>query len=179
MSHQNIFLIGMPGSGKSTVGKALSKHLQMPFIDTDNEIVKRNGVSVATIFEIEGEAGFRQRETALITELTMLTNIVLATGGGAILSATNRANLRANGIVVHLNTDIDVLVQRTSRDQGRRNKRPLLAANNIEERLRELWLIRQPLYTETAHISIDANHTNRAKFIQQLMQAIALHTPVN
>lgn len=168
----------MPGSGKSTVGRALSKHLQMPFVDTDEEIVKRNGVPVATIFEIEGEAGFRQRETALIAELTTLTNTVLATGGGAILNAENRANLRANGIVVYLNADIEVLVQRTSRDQGVRNKRPLLTCDNVDARLRELLLIRQPLYVETAHIVVDANHTNRAKFIQQLMHAIASHQSV-
>jgi len=176
MIDQNIFLIGMPGSGKSTVGKALSKHLQMPFIDTDEEIVKRNGVSIATIFEIEGEAGFRQRETAVIAELTTLTSIILATGGGAILSAENCTNLRANGVVVYLGADIDVLVQRTSRDKGKRNKRPLLAVNNIDERLRNLLLIRQPLYLKTAHILVDANHTNRAKFIQHLIQKITAYT---
>ncbi len=172
-THQNIYLIGMPGSGKSTVGKALGKHLQMPFVDTDEEIVKRNGVAISTIFEIEGEAGFRLRESTLIAELTTFTNIVLATGGGAILNAESRAKLRANGIVVYLKADIDVLVQRTSRIQGKRNKRPLLAVDNVGERLRELMLIRQPLYTETAHITVDANNTNRTKFIQQLMHTIA------
>lgn len=174
-THQNIFLIGMPGSGKSTVGKALGKHLEMPFIDADEELVKRNGVAITTIFEIEGEVGFRQRETTVIAELTKLTNIVLATGGGAILNAENRANLRANGIVIYLKADIEVLVQRTSRDQGKRNKRPLLAVGNVDERLRNLLLIRQPLYAETAHITLDANNTNRTKFIQHLIQTIAAH----
>jgi shikimate kinase len=177
-THQNIFLIGMPGSGKSTVGKALSKLMQMPFVDTDEEIVKRNGVAITTIFEIEGETGFRLRETAVIAELTKLTNIILATGGGAILNAENRANLRANGVVVYLNADIDVLVQRTTQDKGKRNKRPLLDVTNVHARLHDLLLVRQPLYVETAHITVDANHTNRAKFIQHLIETIAAHNAV-
>ena len=149
--------------------------MQIPFIDTDEEIVKRNGVSVTTIFEIEGEAGFRLRETSVIAELTKLTNIVLASGGGAILNAENRANLRANGVVVYLKADIDVLVQRTTQDKGKRNKRPLLDVTNVHARLHDLLLIRQPLYVETAHITVDANHTNRTKFIQHLIETIAAH----
>jgi shikimate kinase len=183
----NIFLIGMPGAGKSTVGRALARKMDRLFIDTDEEIVKRNGVTIATIFEIEGEAGFRHRELGIIKELTQLRGIVMATGGGAILQADNRQALHANGCVVYLAASIEVLVERTSRDVGKytgkhmnKNKgnhktRPLLIGENIYQRLSELLAIRSPLYAETAHITVEANHTNCAEFIDKLAIKIAKH----
>jgi shikimate kinase len=171
----NIFLIGMPGVGKSTVGRALARQLGLSFVDADEELVARNGVEIATIFEIEGEAGFRQREASVIAELAERDGIVLATGGGAILRAENRAVLAANGVVVYLRAEIDVLVDRTSRDLGKRKKRPLLEGANIRQRLTELLAIREPLYQAIAHITVDANQTSRAKFLQKLIDAITSH----
>ena len=163
----------MPGAGKSTVGKALAKLLARPFVDTDEEIVRRNGVAIATIFEIEGEAGFRQREAAVIAELTGRTGIVLATGGGAILRADNRAALAARGVVVYLRAGLDVLVQRTAQDIGKRNKRPLLEQGDVHGKLNDLLLSREPLYNEIADLTIDANRTSRSQFAQELALEIA------
>ncbi len=170
---QNIFLIGMPGAGKSTVGKSLANILDMPFIDTDDEIVCRNGVEIATIFEIEGEAGFRQREAALIDELTQQNGMVMATGGGAILHPENRVALSARGLVVYLHADVDTLVKRTSQMGGKRNKRPLLSNANVHERLTGLLAVRGPLYNEIADLTININHTNRLQLARVLASEIA------
>lgn len=171
--HQNIFLIGMPGAGKSTVGKALAKLLGLPFVDSDEEIVSRNGVGIATIFEIEGEAGFRQRESAIIAELTRQAGIVMATGGGAILNGDNRNALVSRGLIVYLKADLDVLVQRTSQNAGKRKKRPLLENTDVRKRLADLLAVREPLYNEIADITVNANQTNRSKFLQELADEIA------
>ncbi len=162
----------MPGAGKSTVGKSLAKALDFQFVDTDDEIVSRNGVGIPTIFEIEGEAGFRQRETAIIAELTSRAGIVMATGGGAILDSDNRNVLVARGVVVYLKADLDVLVQRTSRDAGKRKKRPLLDNTDVRKRLAELLATREPLYNEIAHITVNANQTNRSTFLRELVVEI-------
>ncbi len=171
--YQNIFLIGMPGAGKSTVGKSLAKALDLPFVDTDDEIVSRNGVGIPTIFEIEGEAGFRQRETAIIAELTSRKGIVMATGGGAILNDNNRAQLVSRGLVIYLKADLDVLVQRTSQDAGKRKKRPLLDNTDVRQRLADLLATREPLYNEIADITVNANLTSRSKFLHELADEIA------
>ena len=170
---QNIFLIGMPGAGKSTVGKSLANLLEMPFVDTDDEIVCRNGVEIATIFEIEGEAGFRQREAALIDELSQHSGIVMATGGGAILKPENRVVLSARGLVVYLHADVDTLVKRISQTGGKRNKRPLLSNANVHERLTGLLKIRGPLYNEIADLTIKLNHSNRLHLARELASEIA------
>jgi len=170
---QNIFLIGMPGAGKSTVGKLLAKIFARTFLDTDDEIVRRNGVEIATIFEIEGEDGFRQREVGVIDELTRQSGIVLATGGGAILRAENRQVLAERGVVVYLCANIDVLVQRTTQDSGKRKKRPLLDNIDVRERLVSLLAIREPLYNQIAHLKVDANMTTRSRFVQKLAADIA------
>ncbi len=173
---QNIFLIGMPGAGKSTVGKSLAKILDMPFIDTDDEIVRRNGVEIATIFEIEGEAGFRQREVVLIDELTRQSGLVMATGGGAILHPHNRAVLSARGLVVYLRADVDTLVKRITQMGGKRNKRPLLNNANVHERLTGLLTTRGPLYNEIADLTISLNHSNRLQIARELASKIAHHS---
>ena len=116
---QNLFLIGMPGSGKSTVGRALARRLGFIFHDADDELIRRTGVSIATIFEVEGEVGFRQREAQVVADLVGLRGIVLATGGGAILRADNRAQLKRNGEVIYLRASIEELVKRTQRDRNR------------------------------------------------------------
>jgi shikimate kinase len=166
----NIFLIGMPGAGKTTVGKALAKQLTLRFIDADKELVSRTGVSIATIFEIEGEPGFRVRETELISQLVLERGIILATGGGAILDRINRQSLREHGAVVYLQAELAELRERTRRD----TKRPLLQGNDPEEVLSALLQAREPLYNETAHIVVNASRENIGKLAQQIIDELTL-----
>lgn len=157
----------MPGAGKSTLGKALAKRLGLSFVDADLELVNRTGVSIATIFEIEGEASFRVREAQLIAELTgTLNNAVLATGGGAILSADSRAALRKNGVVVYLRASLDDISARTARD----TKRPLLQGANPINVLQALLHTREPLYNETAHLVIDTERRHAPKIADQIVE---------
>ena len=149
---RNIYLVGMPGAGKSTIGRALAKCLRLAFVDADHVLTDKTGVSIATIFELEGEAGFRQRETALIIELSERTDILVATGGGAILSAENRERLRATGVVVYLRAKLDDLWSRTQHD----SKRPLLRAAHPRNVLTSLLEIREPLYTEIADLIVES-----------------------
>lgn len=149
----NIFLIGPMGAGKSTIGRHLASLLKLEFVDADHEIEKRTGAGIPLIFEIEGEDGFRKRESAAIDELTRKKNIVLATGGGAVLSADNRQALRSRGTVVYLRASIDILVERTRRDRNR----PLLQTDDPRARLEEIMKMREPLYLETAHVIVDTD----------------------
>jgi shikimate kinase len=142
----NIFLIGPMGSGKTAVGRHLARLLQRPFIDSDHEIEHRTGADIALIFEREGEAGFRRREREVIAELTARTDIVLATGGGAVLAEETRAILAERGWVAYLETSVAQQVERA----GRTTHRPLLRGADPRERLEELMKIREPLYRATA-----------------------------
>ena len=164
-SSSNIFLIGPMGTGKSTVGKKLAKKSSQQFYDCDHEIEDRTGASINLIFEIEGEEGFRKRETRLLDELTSMSNIVLATGGGAVLDKENRTLLSARGLVVYLKSDINQLLKRTSRDV----KRPLLQNAEPEAVLRELLEIRGPLYEEVADLVIDTARLSINDIIAQIM----------
>ena len=161
----NIFLIGPMGTGKSTVGKKLAKKSSQQFYDCDHEIEDRTGASINLIFEIEGEEGFRKREIQLLDELTAMSNIVLATGGGAVLSEENRMHLSARGFVVYLKSDINQLLKRTSRD----SKRPLLQNSEPEAVVRELLEIRGPLYEEVADMVIDTAGLSINDIITQIM----------
>jgi shikimate kinase len=161
---QNVFLVGLMGAGKTTVGKALAKNLGMTFFDTDLEIEKRSGVRIATIFEMEGEIGFRKREKAMIEELTDKSNIVLATGGGAVLDPSNRAILKKRGEVIYLRASVPDLVQRTKFDRNR----PLLQNTNPQVKLEELFLMRDPLYREVAHHIVDTGNQPVAIIIQKI-----------
>jgi shikimate kinase len=165
----NIFLIGMPGAGKTTVGKALAKQLSLRFVDADKELVSRTGVSITTIFEIEGEPGFRAREVELISKLVLERGIVLATGGGAILDTNNRSSLRQHGAVVYLQAELAELRERTRRD----TKRPLLQGDNPEAVLSALLQVREPLYKEAAHIVVNASRENIGKLAQQIIDELA------
>jgi shikimate kinase len=160
----NFFLVGLMGAGKSTIGKHLAKRLGKSFIDSDHEIERRTGVKIPVIFEIEGEAGFRLREQQVIHELTDRQDIVLATGGGAVLHASNRQDLHTRGTVIYLRANIDDLFARTRRDKNR----PLLQTPDPKARLTELFLQRDPLYKEIAHIVIDTGRQSVNTLLAQL-----------
>ncbi len=164
----NIFLIGMPGAGKTTVGKTLAKLLALRFVDADKELVAKMGVSIATIFEIEGEAGFRVREAELVSHLVRERGIILATGGGAILDPANRAILREHGAVVYLQASLTELRERTRRD----TKRPLLQGDDPEAVLSALLKVREPLYSEAAHIVVNASRDNIGTLAEQIIDEL-------
>lgn len=147
----NIFLVGLMGAGKTTVGRQLARRLGKRFVDSDQEIERRTGVKVTTIFEIEGEAGFRAREARIIEELTESTDLVLATGGGAVLDPANRARLAERGYVIYLRAQPRELWQRTRHDRSR----PLLHGADPLARLDELFAARDPLYREVADLVIE------------------------
>jgi len=138
------------GAGKSTVGKQLAKALGRDFYDTDKEIERRTGVSISWIFEMEGEVGFRLREQKVVDELSRLKNIVLATGGGVVLSEDNRRVLRSRGYVVYLSASVEQLLRRTSKDKNR----PLLQTENPKETVKVLMTERVPLYQDVADIEL-------------------------
>ncbi len=147
---RNLILIGMMGSGKSTVGKRLALLLGRPFVDADTMLEQRCGVPVSTIFELEGEAGFRRREAQLISELVQPSGCVLATGGGAVLDPASRALMHRDGFVVYLQAGVADLWHRLRRDRGR----PLLRTSDPRARIEALVAHRDPLYRETAHLVI-------------------------
>jgi shikimate kinase len=160
----NFFLVGLMGAGKTTIGKHLAKRLGKTFYDSDHEIERRTGVKIPVIFDIEGETGFRQREQQVIHDLTHRQNIVLATGGGAVLNPSNRADLKSNGTVIYLRANIDDLFARTRRDKNR----PLLQTSNPKIKLAELFSERDPLYREVADIVIDTGKQSVASLLNQL-----------
>ena len=164
----NIFLVGLMGAGKTTVGKLLARHLGKTFYDTDHEIEKRTGVKIPLIFEIEGEAGFRARETAAIDDLAQYEGIVLATGGGAVLHPKNRETLSQRGVVIYLRASVEDLWHRTRHDKNR----PLLQTQDPQAKLRELFAQRDPLYQEVANIIIDTSKQSVQTLVQQLEQKL-------
>jgi len=150
MAHkqQNIFLIGPMGSGKTTIGRQLAKLLGLAFFDCDYELERLTGASVSLIFDIEGEAGFRQRESRMLDDLSARSGVLIATGGGVVCLEDNRRRLRSRGFVVYLKTDIEQQLRRLSKDKSR----PLLQAEDRMQRLQELARVRNPLYAETADL---------------------------
>jgi shikimate kinase/3-dehydroquinate synthase len=165
----NIFLVGMMGAGKTTVGRLLAHFLGKTFYDSDREIQKRTGVGIPVIFEIEGEEGFRKRETDMLAELAKMENIVLATGGGAVLSMENRRLLKQRGIVIYLRAAVEDLWRRTRQDQNR----PLLRAPDPRKKLTELYGQRDPLYRDTAHIIVESGKRSARHLAQLLAQQLA------
>lgn len=165
-NRRNIYLVGLMGAGKTTVGRQLAKRLGRTFYDSDHEIVARTGVPIPTIFEIEGEDGFRRREAQAITELSSEQNIVLATGGGVVLNPENRRRLHETGWVVYLNVPPTLLYERTRHDRNR----PLLQVADPLARLEELYAIRDPLYRETAHFVVNGTHLVASGIVQNLLR---------
>ena len=163
-----LFLIGPMGSGKTTVGRFLARRLRLDFHDLDQEIEKRCGVDVTTIFDIEGEAGFRTREQAMLDELTQRDRILLATGGGTVVNDKNRQILNERGLVVWLETSVDQQLKRLERDQ----RRPLLQAPDRRERLEKLADDRNPLYRECAHLTIRSANISPAAMAARARQQI-------
>ena len=155
-TQKNVFLVGPMGVGKTTIGKVLAEYLLLEFFDSDREIETSTGADIPWIFDVEGESGFRLREVKMIDQLTLKSDIVLATGGGAVLAKENRENLINRGTVVYLRASIDQQVERTNRDKNR----PLLQTDDPEQRIRELMELRDPLYQEVADIVIDTNKRN-------------------
>jgi shikimate kinase len=164
----SIFLVGMMGAGKTSVGRVLAKRLQKTFYDSDHVIEDRTGVKIPVIFEIEGEVGFRVRESALVDELTALRDIVLATGGGAVLSEKNRDRLRTRGTVVYLRASVRDLLNRTRHDKNR----PLVQAADPRARLTELYEKRDPLYREVAHLTVDTGNQSLTSLVNRLCQLL-------
>jgi shikimate kinase len=150
---QNLFLVGPMGAGKSAVGRQLARLLHMDFFDSDEEIERRTGVDIPFIFEKEGEAGFRARETKIIDELSARPGIVLATGGGVVLDPENRSHLGARGYVVYLHTTVDQQLDRTRRGRSR----PLLETGDPREVLETLMQVRDPLYREIADMTVETD----------------------
>ena len=161
-----IFLIGMMGAGKSTVGRLLARRSGFDFIDCDRELESRSGVTIVTIFELEGEDGFRRREAALIDDLTQRPRTVLATGGGAILDENNRRHLHDRGLVVYLRATVDEIVRRTQKDRAR----PLLQAPDRRARIAQLIAERESLYEQTAHVIVQSNAGNPNRLVAKLLE---------
>lgn len=164
----NLILVGMMGSGKTTMGRALARHLGKTFVDSDEEIIKRTGVTVPHIFDIEGEAGFRQREAAAIGDLVLRDNMVLATGGGAVLAEQNRAMLQQNGIVIYLKANVHDLWQRTRHDRNR----PLLQTADPHAKLVELFQLRDPLYRQVSDIVVHSGRQSVNILMQHLLDEL-------
>ncbi len=154
------------GSGKTTVGQLLAKRTGQPFFDSDHELEQRTGVSIATIFEIEGETAFREREAAIIDELTQREGIVLGTGGGAIMDPANRVALQTRGIVIYLHSTAE-----TSYERLRRNRdRPLLMVTDPLSRLRQLYEVRHPLYVETSHHIVESYRDRPSAVVAEILR---------
>ena len=163
-----IFLVGMMGSGKTTIGRGLARALHRDFLDLDHELEARCGVRIPLIFEIEGEQGFRKRECQVLDECSRRQNIIMATGGGAVLAPENRQALRERGIVVYLRATVEELFRRTSRDRNR----PLLATADPRATLRNLLSQREALYAEVADIVIDTGATSVGQIVAQVIRQL-------
>ncbi|VAW62629.1 Shikimate kinase I [hydrothermal vent metagenome] len=167
-SKQNIFLIGPMGAGKTTMGRQIAKRLNMDFEDSDHAIEMHTGVDIPLIFEKEGEAGFRKRERVIIDELTKKKQLVLATGGGAVLEKENRQCLQNRGLVIYLHSDIKHLLNRVAHDKNR----PLLQTDNPAATLKKIMEIREPLYRETADIIINTGQQSIRAVINVMLDKI-------
>ena len=167
----NVFLVGPMGVGKTTIGRALADRMNLEFFDSDQEIETATGADIPWIFDVEGERGFRHREVNMINLLTGRKNIVLATGGGAVLDEKNRIRLKKRGLVVYLSASIKQQIERTARDIHR----PLLQNGNLEQTIKDLMVVREPLYLEVADVVVDANRRNPKSVSNEIIKQIKTH----
>jgi shikimate kinase len=172
MTDENIFLVGLMGSGKTTIGKLLALRFKKKFYDTDQEIEKKSGVKISIIFEFEGEEGFRKREIEMIDELTKKKDIILATGGGVVLSEENRTLLKERGKVIYLNAKPDSLVKRLAYDKNR----PLLQQGNMLDTLNLLYKERHPLYLSVANFVVDTKHQKTKIILDKIESLLKLNS---
>ena len=159
------------GSGKSTIGRLLSNELKLEFVDSDKVIVDRAGADIPWIFDVEGEEGFRDREQTVIDLITQQDDIVLATGGGAVMRPANREFLRSRGFVIYLETSIDQQIERTARDRNR----PLLQTQDPRKTLETLLEKRDPLYRDTADIILRTDRRHPRMVISEIVKALKKH----
>ena len=164
----NIFLVGLMGAGKSTIGRQLARELGKQFRDSDSEIEKRTGVNIDVIFDIEGEQGFRRRETRMLKELVEERGIVLATGGGAVLASENRQLLRDNGLVIYLKASAEHLAGRVKLDR----RRPLLQTGDKLATIRELMTQREPVYQQLADRVVETNNRSIPRVVREISKMI-------
>lgn len=167
--HPRIALIGPMGAGKTSIGKRLAEALGMAFVDSDSEIEQRTGVDIRTIFDIEGEDGFRRREEAVIDELSQRPQQVLATGGGAILSPLTRERLRGRTTVIYLDASVEQQFQRTRHDRSR----PLLQHPDPKQRLQALFAVRAPLYEATAHYRFTTDNGSPGRMVKRILDTLS------
>lgn len=172
-SNENIFLVGPMGAGKSTIGKRLAQLLKMDLYDSDREIERRTGADISLIFELEGEDGFRKRESSMIDELTRKKNIVLATGGGVVMRPENRKILASRGKVIYLQTSVKQQLQRTCYD----SKRPLLQTEDPEAKLKDLMEVRDPLYREAANITVNTDGRSVNMVAHEIIKQLGIKPP--
>ncbi len=170
-SAANIVLVGPMGAGKTSIGKRLAEALSLVFVDADHVIEARTGVRIAEIFEHEGEAGFRRRESAVLAELLALPGQLLATGGGVVLAAENRRLLASHGLIVHLDVSVDEQLRRLAKDR----QRPLLQRPDREAVLHEMAKVRAPLYAEVADLHLRTDGLSPAQASQRLLALMSSH----
>ncbi|GKT11549.1 MAG: shikimate kinase [Thiomicrorhabdus sp.] len=168
MHKESIFLVGPMGAGKSTVGRLIAEKLHYQFVDSDHEIEAKTGATIPMIFDIEGEAGFREREEHMVDELTQRAEVVLATGGGVVEREVNRQHLRSRGFVVYLKSPVESLIQRTKHDRNR----PLLQTDDPAKVLTELMEKREPWYIEMADLVIETQQVPVHKVVKQVIDCL-------
>jgi len=167
-SASRIFLVGPMGAGKTTIGKKLARALRLRFVDCDHEIEHRTGATIPLIFDVEGEAGFRAREKRVIEDLVKEDDIVVATGGGAVLDPDNRAALQARGFVVYLHAPLEHLLARTRGDTNR----PLLKAGDRVKKMQEILSAREPFYREVADLIVDTGALTLTAVVQNIRSSL-------
>ena len=168
MQSRTIYLIGPMGAGKSTIGRMLSRELKLPFLDTDQEVEERCGADIPWIFDMEGEEGFRQRETAVLKSLQDMPPHVVATGGGIVIREENRRLMISGGFVVFLNASVSIQMQRTAKDK----RRPLLQRPDREQVLIDLFNRREPLYRRTADLVVSTDRGSPRQVIREIAEAV-------
>ena len=168
MQLKRLFIVGPMGVGKTTVGKLLASELGLRFLDSDREIERRTGTNISWIFDVEGEKGFRDREEQVLEDLTNETNVLIATGGGAVLRERNRENLKIRGLVIYLNADLTLLVKRTKDE----TKRPLLKGKDTKEVLEKILRERGSLYKEVSDLEVKVTEKSIKNTVAEILKTL-------